>query len=56
MSNEAKKFVQFHDAANFAAHLTRRLEQRMGIATDKSMVTWDSSEQALSNSCGTRAA
>ena len=56
MSNEAKKFVQFHDAANFAAHLTRRLEQRMGIATDRDMVTWDSSEQALSDSCQIRAA
>jgi glycosyltransferase involved in cell wall biosynthesis len=46
MSDQAKRFVQFHEASNFTAHLSMGLAKRMGITAFPKMVAWDSDMQS----------
>lgn len=46
-SNEAKQFIKFHIADNFSAHLTHRLEQRMGLGQAKELLSWEACGEAF---------
>jgi glycosyltransferase involved in cell wall biosynthesis len=45
MTDQAKKFVQFHEASNFTAHLVLGLAKRMGIASLPNLAIQDSDAQ-----------
>jgi hypothetical protein len=45
MTDQAKKFVQFHEASNFTAHLVSGLAKRMGIVSLPNLAIQDSDAQ-----------
>lgn len=56
MTNQAKKFVQFHEASNFTAHLVMGLAKRMGVTAFPELIEWDSDIQSPSEADQARVA